>query len=56
MGVPKDWIEKHKYENVKGRIKVSGILHSYMKKGETVKLNEVRYGPFLPLFEAPCIH
>ncbi len=47
-GVPEDWIEKHR------GLRVWDVFEPFVKKGETVKLNEVRYGAFLPLFEVPC--
>ncbi len=39
-GVPEVWIEKHKYERHDG-MAVRNLFDPFVKKGETVKLNEV---------------
>ncbi len=41
QGVPEDWIEKHKHEDTVRGMMVDGIFDAFVKKGETVKLNEV---------------
>ncbi len=39
-GLPDDWIEKHKYKSYDG-MRVRDLFEPFVKKGETVKLNEV---------------